>query len=121
MHEADFFSLDVEGAESKVLQTVDPSAFKVVLVETQWPETDAFGRARNARVKHLLATAGLVRVPQLGNRVNHAWVRADVLGRCNHTVLATCRTIVEQYELPPMKCERHQNFGVCPSWDSCNA
>ena len=53
---SDFLSLDVEGAEAKVLQTVDPARFKVVLVET-----NVFGGGeKNREVHRLLSSAGLV-------------------------------------------------------------
>jgi len=57
-----FLSLDVEGAEDKVLATVDPSLFTVVLVE--WaPEgslVDATNTSKNGRVHERLVAAGMV-------------------------------------------------------------
>ena len=60
MHEnglpnATFLSLDVEGAEAIVLETVDPSAFGVVMVEV---EGNGSGQ-KDARVHELLERAGL--------------------------------------------------------------
>lgn len=51
---ATFLSLDVEGAEDRVLQAVDPRAFRLVLVEwAQWEEE------KNERVHRRLASAGM--------------------------------------------------------------
>lgn len=110
--EATFLSLDVEGAEVKVLLTIDPARFQVVLVET-----NVLGRfenraaeAKNAHVDAILTHAGLLRVPRLGNGVNHAYVRRDVLERCGHAVNRTCTHICGAYQLPRMDCLRHHNF-----------
>jgi hypothetical protein len=107
--EADFLSLDVEGAEVKVLRTVDPAQFKTVLVETSIGYA-AENVAKNAAVDALLTRGGLVRVPRLGNRVNHAYVRRDVLVRCSHAVNLTCRNIQRSYKLPQLNCDKHSDF-----------
>ena len=51
----DFLSLDVEGAEAQVLETVDTSVFQMVMVEA-----DGFNRSKEARVAELLREGGLV-------------------------------------------------------------
>ena len=110
---ADFLSLDVEGAEVKVLQTIDPALFKVVLVETNVGSGGVLSdaeNAKNAHVHQLLTRASLVRVRRLGNLVNHAYVRRDVLERCSHAVNRTCSDIQHTYQLPLMDCKRHHNF-----------
>ena len=53
LHGADFICLDVDGAEYRVLETVDLSKFKVVMVET------CDDPSRNARVHQLLHREGL--------------------------------------------------------------
>ena len=63
----DFLSLDVEGAEALVLQGVDASLFKVVMVEA-----DGHDAAKDARVEAMLLGAGLRRAASLtphGSRV----------------------------------------------------
>ena len=87
MHAATWLSLDVEGAEAKVLQTVDPAVFKIIMVETFQP---LFGKKKtredeehNERVAALIVRGGFARVPALGNRVNHVYIRHDVLRHCN--------------------------------------
>jgi FkbM family methyltransferase len=55
---ATFLSLDVEGAEAIVLETVDPAAFKVILVEL-----DGVDEAKDARVHQMLTRAGMTRLP----------------------------------------------------------
>ena len=103
---SDFLSLDVEGAEAKVLQTVDPARFKVVLVET-----NVFGGGeKNREVHRLLSSAGLVRVERLGNHVNHAYVRQEVLARCGYAANQTCSRIKRDYDLPPMDCRKYHDF-----------
>ena len=103
---SDFLSLDVEGAEAKVLQTVDPARFKVVLVETNV----VGGTEKNREVHRLLSSAGLVRIERLGNHVNHAYVRQDVLARCGHAANQTCSRIKRDYDMPPMDCLKYHNF-----------
>ena len=103
---SDFLSLDVEGAEAKVLQTVDPARFKVVLVETNV----VGGTEKNREVHRLLSSAGLVRIERLGNHVNHAYVRQDVLARCGHAANQTCSRINRDYDMPPMDCLKYHNF-----------
>ena len=51
-------TLDVEGAEAIVLETVDPAAFKVILVEL-----DGVDEAKDARVHQMLTRAGMTRLP----------------------------------------------------------
>lgn len=51
---ATLLSLDVEGAEDLVLGTVSPSAFQVILVES-----DGFDRSREQRVHSIITAAGL--------------------------------------------------------------
>ena len=51
---ATLLSLDVEGAEDLVLGTVSPSAFQVILVES-----DGFDRSREQRVHSIVTAAGL--------------------------------------------------------------
>ena len=60
-HSADFLSLDVEGAEALVLQTIDPAVFGVVMVETADPGLFGIDNAREMRrrVEHLLLRAGM--------------------------------------------------------------
>lgn len=99
---------------AQVLQTVDPASFKTVLVETNlehagMPAADA---DKNAHVDRMLTRAGLVRVLELGNPVNHAYVRRDVLDRCGHAVNVSCTAIQRDYRLPVMDCKRHLNFKV---------
>tara|TARA_B110001452_G_scaffold190665_1_gene160849 strand:- start:2130 stop:3287 length:1158 start_codon:yes stop_codon:yes gene_type:complete len=53
-HGATFLSLDVEGAEAKVLQTVNPAAFAVAMVEM-----DGSNGEKDERVRRLLNDAGL--------------------------------------------------------------
>lgn len=81
-----FLSLDVEGAEVTVLESVDPSRFLVVLVETIIPgaDKDPRDRAHNKRVAALLTDAGLKRVQELEarNHVNHVYVNGGMLSRC---------------------------------------
>jgi FkbM family methyltransferase len=108
--EVTFLSLDVEGAEVKVLSTIDPARFQIVLVETNTPGFSRAADAKNAHVDAILTRAGMLRVPRLGNRVNHAYVRRDVLERCGHAVNRTCTHIYEAYQLPRMDCHRHHNF-----------
>ena len=91
---ATWLSLDVEGAEAKVLETVDPAVFKVIMVETFQPLLGWRQRTReddehNERVAGLITRAGLTRVPSLGNRINHVFVRADVMEHCLHHHLSS--------------------------------
>ena len=53
---ADFLSLDVEGAEELVIRTVDPSIFRVIMVEM-----DQYNLPKNARVDAYIRRAGLRR------------------------------------------------------------
>ena len=52
---ATFLSLDVEGAEDKVLEAVDPTSFKVIMVE--WPQGED---AKNQRVHDRLRRIDVV-------------------------------------------------------------
>lgn len=51
---ADFLSLDVEGAEELVIRTVDPSIFRVNMVEM-----DQYNLPKNAGVDAYIRRAGL--------------------------------------------------------------
>ena len=51
---ATFLSLDVEGAEALVLDTVDPAAFKVALIEF-----DGTNKSKDARVHEQMTRAGM--------------------------------------------------------------
>ena len=69
---ANFLSLDVEGAEAIVLETVDVASFDVVLVET-----DGIDKAKDLRVHELLTRGGhrqssLLRMPR-----NQVYIRKD--------------------------------------------
>ena len=86
--------------------------WKVVLVETAVPQPFvAGGRAsaasdaeHNMRVASQLTSAGLQRVVSLGNRVNHAYVRSDVLQRCRAVLNETsCSRTQVRYQLAPMR------------------
>lgn len=66
---ADFLSLDVEGAEGKVLETVDPRAFKVAMVE-------ALSSA--ARVRQLMQRARMVRSVNATVPFSDVWLRPGV-------------------------------------------
>ena len=54
----DLASVDVQGAEDKVLETLDLKKTKVVIVEAE-----AVDQAKNKRVHAMMAKAGLVRLP----------------------------------------------------------
>lgn len=56
-HHASFLSLDVEGAEDIVMETVDPALFDVVLVE--WTDGSEGDNEKNRRVHRRLTNAGL--------------------------------------------------------------
>ena len=75
----DVLFLDVEGAEAKVLSTVDPKRFSVVVMEAAHYPYDG-GRHEN-NVEPILLRAGFRRERLLENRFNGAWnpvyVRAD--------------------------------------------
>ena len=70
-----FLSLDVEGAEEKVLKTINSARFKVVLVEM-----DGHDAAKDMRVHQRLTRAGMRVVPKsLGvNALSKAYVAAGV-------------------------------------------
>ena len=67
---ANFLSLDVEGAEEVVLQTVDPICFDVVLVEM-----DGTNPARDRRVHDRLEAAGLAYQRNLGTHNSGVYLR----------------------------------------------
>ena len=69
----DFLSLDVEGAEELVLQGVDASLFKVVLVEA-----DGHDPAKDARVEAMLLGVGLRRAALLKTYKSRAYVGRGV-------------------------------------------
>ena len=79
---ADFLSLDVQGAEYRVLQASRPAAFKVIMTETY--SLSRFDRKRElagrAPVGSLLTEAGLVKVtpPRMGVYGSHIYVRPEV-------------------------------------------
>ena len=66
---ADFLSLDVEGAEGKVLETVDPHAFKVAMVE-------ALSSA--VLVRQLMHRAQMVRSVNATVPFSDVWLRPGV-------------------------------------------
>ena len=86
--EVDFLTIDVQGAEEEVLQTAylgklhrEPTMFKVVLVEAE-----STAMAKNARVKAMLESAGLVKLKHEVVRPFHAsynelFVRPSVIER----------------------------------------
>ena len=77
----DFFSLDVEGAEEKVLRTAKLANFKMIMHEVSMPLS-----AKDTRVMTMLANSGFKRAealewnknPKMG--VNQIWVREDQMG-----------------------------------------
>ena len=97
---ADFLSLDVEGAEAKVLETIDPAAFRVMMIESKYQSTEvAPTSSTDARVHELATRAGMRLAPELyvpGSRVylrhdvaalplNHSWLVAGRFGRQGRT------------------------------------
>ena len=74
-HNITFLSLDVQGAEEKVLKTINSARFKVVLVEM-----DGHDAAKDMRVHQRLTRAGMRVVPKsLGvNALSKAYVAAGV-------------------------------------------
>jgi len=74
-HNITFLSLDVEGAEEKVLKTISSARFKIVLVEM-----DGHDAAKDMRVHLRLVRAGMRVVPKsLGvNTLSTAYVGAGV-------------------------------------------
>jgi len=60
MHTAEFLSLDVEGAEDKVLATVDVSRFSLILVEQSNEEHNP----KDAAVRTMIEDAGLVQLSE---------------------------------------------------------
>ena len=71
---ATLLSLDVEGAEDLVLGTVDPAAFKIIMVES-----DGFNRATEARVHEIITGAGLKQSLELDVPKSRVYIRADVV------------------------------------------
>lgn len=72
--EADFLSLDVEGAEETVLSTLNPRNFKLIMVEmTGWDSQ------KDARVHQLLTNASMIQT--LAWQVPHSnvYLRDDIL------------------------------------------
>lgn len=66
---ADFLSLDVEGAEGKVLETVDPRTFKVAMVESL---------SSAARVRQMMQRARMVRSVNATVPFSDVWLRPGV-------------------------------------------
>ena len=73
--EATFLSLDVEGAEATVMETIRPSAFKVIMVETDGDDKD-----KEQRVDRRIKAHGLRLVPGVlhGMSQSSLYVRGDV-------------------------------------------
>ena len=77
---ATFLSLDVEGAEAAVLETVEPAVFSVVMVEADGKDLE-----KEKRVHRMLVAAGLRMHRALSEALSmdrprsHAYVRPDLL------------------------------------------
>ena len=73
----DLLSLDVEGAEERVISTVDPAAFAVIVVEA-----DGTDRAKEQRVEKIILEAGLRRQARGGGighiRLSRVYLRPEV-------------------------------------------
>ena len=70
----DFLSLDVEGSEERVLQTINPARFNVVLVEL-----DHHNAVKDQRVRELLYKAGMIRATALPKLwTDEIWVHSSV-------------------------------------------
>ena len=94
---AAFLSLDVEGAEDKVLEAVDPAVFKVVMVE--WPQ---YEDAKNERVHALLTRAGLRFHRTLHKGLMRAGGRQRVYVRADASVVSRCAPLhATGYCAPP--------------------
>ena len=77
MHGASFLSLDVQGAEEQVLQSVDPSVFKMICVEVDnWRKQE---EAKNKRVEELILRSGMVLANRTLNTIylSKVYVRPD--------------------------------------------
>ena len=85
---AHLLSLDVEGAEERVLKTVDPACFAVVLVEL-----DGTDKARDERIHTMLTAAGLQFQRQLALKQSGVYLRPKRLGTS-----ASCE------EIAPCRC-----------------
>lgn len=72
-HGADFLSLDVEGAEEKVLHTVNVALFRVIMVEM-----DGHDRKKDARIDVLLTSSGFRRASALRVPLSTVYLRHDV-------------------------------------------
>lgn len=95
-----FLSLDVEGGEEKVLQTVRPEhdtfPFDVVMVEA-----DRHNHRKNARVQSMLHTWGLIQYPiqQLPGSTNQVYARPAIRDvRPNAITLAPLRAKAKSAE-----------------------
>jgi hypothetical protein len=75
MHSAHFLSLDVEGAEERVLETVDPACFAVVLVEM-----DGTHPRREKRIHARLQAAGLEYMRRLALKGSNVYFRPKRVG-----------------------------------------
>ena len=74
LHSATFLSLDVEGAEALVLETVDAAAFTVVLVEM-----DGHSPTKDARVHQRLVAAGHRHLHELTILHSRVYMRRGVI------------------------------------------
>lgn len=72
VHRAQLLSLDVEGAEEKVLQTVNPDAFELCLVERE--DAEGVGSGRGQRIDARMQQAGLRETSGLHDHWNRIYV-----------------------------------------------
>jgi len=107
---ATFLSLDVEGAEELVLQTVDPGAFDIILVEQ-----DGLNPQRDAAVTASIRSAGLQRVTSHSVTNSGVFAAARLCDRRdNHTAASsravrTCGTVCQPDRFRP-------SAGVLDRW-----
>ena len=76
----DFLSLDVEGAEETVLSTIDPTRFKLIVLEVQKTSKKDHSSALN-RIDRMLTGAGMVMPPwvRIHNSRVYAWANLTVV------------------------------------------
>ena len=107
--QANFLSLDVEGGEEKVVQTLSKDLhsfpFDVVMVEA-----DRHDHARNARVRRLLLDIGLKQrpLPQMPGSQNELFIRPevhDVRTKLNHS-----RALLAALQTSAGKAQARQNL-----------